>query len=93
MITTATTRTLTVPNVSDTLVTLSATQTLTNKTLTTPVISSISNTGVLTLPTTTDTLVGKATTDTLTNKTLTKELQNGSIGYHQCCLYGGSPRS
>jgi hypothetical protein len=47
------------------------TQTLTNKTLTTPVISSISNTGTLTLPTSTDTLVGKATTDTLTNKTLT----------------------
>lgn len=47
------------------------TQTLTNKTLTTPVISSISNTGTLTLPTSTDTLVGRATTDTLTNKTLT----------------------
>jgi len=46
-------------------------QTLTNKTLTTPIISSISNTGTVTLPTSTDTLVGKATTDTLTNKTLT----------------------
>jgi hypothetical protein len=46
-------------------------QTLTNKTLTTPVISSISNTGTLTLPTSTDTLVGRATTDTLTNKTFT----------------------
>lgn len=46
-------------------------QTLTNKTLTTPVISTISNTGALTLPTSTDTLVGRATTDTLTNKTLT----------------------
>jgi hypothetical protein len=46
-------------------------QTLTNKTLTTPIISSISNTGTLTLPTSTDTLVGRATTDTLTNKTLT----------------------
>ncbi len=52
-------------------VTTSATQTLTNKTLTTPIISSISNTGTVTLPTSTDTLVGKATTDTLTNKTLT----------------------
>jgi hypothetical protein len=51
--------------------TLTGTQTLTNKTLTTPVISSISNTGTLTLPTSTDTLVGRATTDTLTNKTLT----------------------
>lgn len=45
--------------------------TLTNKTLTAPVISTISNTGTLTLPTSTDTLVGRATTDTLTNKTLT----------------------
>jgi hypothetical protein len=45
------------------------TQTLTNKTLTAPVISVISNTGALTLPTSTDTLIGKATTDTLTNKT------------------------
>ena len=53
------------------VVTLSGSQTLTNKTLTTPVISTISNTGTLTLPTSTDTLVGRATTDTLTNKTLT----------------------
>ena len=52
-------------------VTLTGTQTLTNKTLTSPVISTISNTGTLTLPTSTDTLVGRATTDTLTNKTLT----------------------
>lgn len=54
-----------------TLVTTVDTQTLTNKTLTTPVISSISNTGTISLPTSTDTLVGRATTDTLTNKTLT----------------------
>lgn len=46
------------------------TQTLTNKTLTAPIISSIVNTGTLTLPTSTDTLVGRATTDTLTNKTI-----------------------
>ncbi len=45
-------------------------QTLTNKTLTAPIISTISNTGTLTLPTSTDTLVGKATTDVLTNKSL-----------------------
>ena len=55
---------------SDKAVGKTATQTLTNKTLTTPVISTISNTGTLTLPTSTDTLVGRATTDTLTNKTL-----------------------
>ena len=53
-----------------TLATLAGSETLTNKTLTTPIISSISNTGTLTLPTSTDTLVGKATTDTLSNKTL-----------------------
>ena len=49
-------------------------QTLTNKTLTAPVIGTISNTGTLTLPTSTDTLTGRATTDTLTNKTL-----NGAV--------------
>lgn len=62
-------RTYTFPDLTDTLVTLTATQTLTNKTLTSPTISTIINTGTLTLPTSTDTLVGRATTDTLTNKT------------------------
>ena len=55
--------------IDSTVATLTGSQTLTNKTLTTPVISSISNTGTVTLPTATDTLVGRATTDTLTNKT------------------------
>ncbi len=55
------------------------TQTLTNKTLTAPIISTISNTGTLTLPTSTDTLVGQATTDTLTNKTLTDAKVNQAI--------------
>jgi len=45
--------------------------TLASVTITTPTISSITNTGTLTLPNQTDTLVGRATTDTLTNKTLT----------------------
>lgn len=58
-------------------VTLTGTQTLTNKTLTAPVIGTISNTGTLTLPTSTDTLVGRATTDTLTNKTLTSPAITG----------------
>ena len=57
--------------IDSTVATLSGSQTLTNKTLTTPIISSISNTGTLTLPTSTDTLVGRDTTDTLTNKTAT----------------------
>lgn len=52
------------------VVTETGSQTLTNKTLTAPVISTISNTGTVTLFTATDTVVGKATTDTLTNKTL-----------------------
>ena len=55
--------------IDSTVATLTGSQTLTNKTLTTPVISTISNTGTVTLPTATDTLVGRATTDTLTNKT------------------------
>jgi len=54
--------------IDSTVATLTGSQTLTNKTLTSPVISTITNTGTLTLPTSTDTLVGRATTDTLTNK-------------------------
>ena len=62
-----------------TVTTLTGSQTLTNKILTLPTISSISNTGTITLPTSTDTLVGKATTDTLTNKTLTSPVLNTTI--------------
>lgn len=66
-------KTYTFPNASSTVVTLDASQTLTNKTLTAPVISTISNTGTVTLFTATDTVVGKATSDTLTNKTIDAE--------------------
>ena len=72
-------RTITIPDSTTTMVGTDTTQTLTNKTLTAPVISSITNTGTLTLPTSTDTLVGRATTDTLTNKTLTNPIITGTI--------------
>ena len=51
------------------VVTTTATQTLTNKTIT-----SLVNSGAITIPTGTDTLVGKSTTDTLTNKRITKRV-------------------
>jgi len=71
-------------NIDATVATLTGSQTLENKTLLTPVISTISNTGTITLPTSTDTLVARDTTDTLTNKTLTSPtltspVLNGSI--------------
>ena len=75
-ITTGTTRTLTVPNSNTTIVGDNIAQTLTNKTLTAPIISTISNTGTLTLPTTTTTLIGTNTTNTLTNKTITDTTNN-----------------
>jgi len=69
--TTSNSITLPIPTTNDSIVLLAQTQTLTNKTLTAPIISTISNTGIITLPTSTDTLIGRATTDTLTNKILT----------------------
>lgn len=67
-------------------VTLTGTQTLTNKTLTSPVIATIVNSGTLTLPTSTGTValtsditVTDSSTNTLTNKTLTDPKINLAI--------------
>jgi hypothetical protein len=81
-------RTATFPDATGTIVLDSATQTLTNKTLTTPVISSITNgAATLTLPTSTGTIaltsdiaagiVTESGTQTLTNKTLTSPVVSG----------------
>ena len=67
---------ITLPDSTGTVTLDNTIQTLTNKTLTVPTISTIKNTGTITLPTSTDTLVGRATTDTLTNKTLTSPILN-----------------
>jgi hypothetical protein len=81
-------RTATFPDATGTIVLDTATQTLTNKTLTTPVISSITNgAATLTLPTSTGTIaltsdiaagiVTESGTQTLTNKTLTSPVVSG----------------
>lgn len=61
--------------ISGDVITTTNTKTMTNKTLTTPVISSIytdaTKDKLITLPATTDTLVGVGYAQTLTNKTLT----------------------
>lgn len=56
---------------SGTLVGTTDTQTLTNKTLTAPTFSTITNSGTLTLPSGADTLAAIAATQTLTNKRVT----------------------
>jgi len=74
------TNTLTLPaTTSDTLVGKATTDTLTNKTLTTPIIASISNSGTITIPTGTLTLASLTGAETLTNKTLTAPKVNIDI--------------
>jgi len=75
-ITTGNTRTLIVPDLDDNITTSTNTATLTNKTLTTPIIASlyqdVGKTKLITIPdTASDTLVSLNATQTLTNKTLT----------------------
>ena len=82
-------------NITDAIVTNTGTSTLTNKTLTSPIIATITNTGTITLPTSTDTLVSRATTDTITNKTIigttntvdANNLRNGSAPKCQSNIY------
>jgi len=62
-----------------TTVDISTAQTLTNKTLTTPVISSISNSGTVTIPTGSVTLATLTGTETLTNKTLTNVIYTQAL--------------
>lgn len=76
--------------IDSTVATLTGTQTLTNKTLTAPVISTISNTGTVTLPTSTDTLVGRATTDTLTNKTFDANGTGNNLSNVEVADFAGS---
>lgn len=69
-------RTVTIPNATGTIVLRSSTDTLTNKTLTAPIIASISNSGTMTVPTGGGTLATIGGTQTFTNKTLTSPTLN-----------------
>ena len=69
-------RVISLPDATGAVVLDVATQTLTNKTLSTPVIASISNSGTMTVPTGGGTLATIGGTQTLTNKTLTSPILN-----------------
>jgi hypothetical protein len=82
--------------IDSTVATLTGSQTLSNKTLTAPVISTITNTGTVTLPTATTTLVGRDTSDTLTNKSISgstntlSNIANGSLTNSSITVNGSS---
>tara|TARA_B100001093_G_scaffold78534_1_gene69701 strand:+ start:11909 stop:12850 length:942 start_codon:yes stop_codon:yes gene_type:complete len=71
--------TITLPDSAGTIITTTATQTLTNKTLTTPVIASISNGGTINVPSGAGTIATIAGAQTLTNKTLTSPIINTPV--------------
>ena len=77
------TGTITLPTSTDTLVGRATTDTLTNKTLTAPVISTITNnSNTITLPTVASTLATLSGTETFTNKTITTSgLLTASAGF------------
>lgn len=70
------------PDFSDTFVGVAGTQTLTNKTLTSPIITSISNGSQLLnfqfQPSSSDTVVTRTSADTLTNKTISSAVFSGT---------------
>jgi len=67
---------ITLPDSTGTVTLDNTIQTLTNKTLTAPIISSISNSGTMTVPTGGGTLATIGGTQTFTNKTLTSPIIN-----------------